>query len=119
MERVELREREGKTVVFLDFSGLDPEDLKDVLEEAVDVIRSRPPKSLCTLTKVDGAHFNGEVIEALKEFAKGNEPYVEMGAIVGLEGLQKLVLTAVSKFSGRNFVVCGDIAEAESRLFSS
>ena len=86
MERVELREREGKSLVFLDFSGLEPEELEDVLKEAAGVIRSRPLKSLYTLTKVDGAHFNGEVIELLKEFAKGNDPYVKMGAIVGLGG---------------------------------
>ena len=119
MDRVELSEREGKTLVTLDFSGLEPEELAAVLEKAAAVIRSQPPKSVYTLTKVDGAHFNGEVIEALKEFAKGNDPYVTMGAIVGLSGLQKLVLTTVSKFSGRNFVVCGDVAEAESRLLSS
>ena len=119
MERIELKESGGKTLVYLDFSGLEPEALEEVLKKAVGVIRSQPPKSVYTLTKVDGAHFNNEVIEALKKFAKGNDPYVMMGAIVGLKGLQKLVLATVSKFSGRNFVVCGDVAEAESRLLSS
>ena len=119
MGRVELKDHEGRNIVHLDFSNLDPETLEEVLEEAKPVIRSQPPKSLCTLTTVDGAHFNGKVVELLKEFAKGNDPYVKMGAIVGLAGLQKLVLTAVSKFSGRNFIVCSDAAEAQRRLLTS
>ena len=119
MERVELKNHEGRNIVHLDFSDLDPEMLEEVLGKAKTLIRSQPPKSLCTLTQVDGAHFNEQVVELLKDFAKGNEPYVTMGAIVGLRGLQRLVLTAVSKFTGRNFIVCSDVTEAQRRLLSS
>ena len=119
MERVEFIEHKGKKIVILNFTDLVPEDLAVVVEKAEKEIRVHPPKSLCTLTKVDGARFNNEVISILKEFAKGNEPYVEKGAIVGLEGLQRLVLTAVSKFTGRDFAVCKTVNEAKERLAGS
>ena len=67
---------------------------------------------------MDGARFNNDTVTQLKKFAKGNEPYVKRAAIVGLSGLQQLVLTAVSKFTGRNFIVCGTVEEAMSRLVS-
>ena len=116
MERVEFIEHNGKKIVILNFTDLVPEELSVIVEGAKEKIRSHPPKSLCTLTKVDGARFDNEVISILKEFAKGNDPYVEKGAIVGLKGLQRLVLTAVTKFTGRNFAVCKTMDEAKERL---
>jgi len=116
VKRVDFVEHRGKKILRLDFSGLTPEELAGPVREAQEIIRDQPPSSLLTMTCVDGARFNNQTIETLKEFAKGNESFVSRAALVGLEGLQKLVLTAVSKFTGRNFYVCGDEEEAKERL---
>lgn len=116
MKRVDFIEHQGKKILRLDFSGLTPEELADPIREAREIIKDQPPSSLLTMTNVKGARFNNQTVETLKEFARGNEPFVSRAALVGLEGLQKLVLTAVSKFTGRNFYVCGDEEEAKERL---
>lgn len=116
MKRVEFIEHRGKKILRLDFSGLTPEGLAEPIREAQEIIRDQPPSSLLTLTRVEGARFNSQTVAALKDFAKGNEPFVAKAALVGLEGLQKLVLETVSKFTGRNFNVCADEEEAKERL---
>lgn len=116
MKRVDFTKHNGQKILVLDFSNLLPDDLKAVVVEAEELIHSQPPKSLLTITRVNGAHFDTGTVNTLKNFAKGNDPYVRKAAIVGLQGLQKLVLNAVSKFSNRNFVVCHDMDEAQEWL---
>ena len=116
MDRVKFVDHGGERILLLDFSGLLPDELAPVVDEAKKVIHSQPEGSVLTLTKVDGARFNNATVSLLKEFAKSNEPYVRRAAIVGLQGLQKFVLDTVSRFTSREFYVCGSIDEAKDRL---
>ena len=118
MDRVKFVNHGAERILLLDFSGLVPEELEGVVTEAKKVIHAQPEASVLTLTKVDGARFNSSTVSLLKNFAKENEPFVRRAAIVGLEGLQKFVLDAVSKFTRREFYVCASIDEAKERLTS-
>jgi len=60
-----------------------------------------------------GAGYDLEVIEKLKESAGGNKPYVRASAVVGLDGLQKVVYNAVTLFSKRTLPVFDDIEKAK------
>ena len=75
-----------------------------------------PQKSVLTMTKVHGARFNNATVALLKNFTKDNEHFVRRAAVVGLEGLQKFVLEAVSRFTKREFYVCDSVEEAMERL---
>lgn len=116
VKRVDFVEHRGKKIPRLGFSDLTPEELAVPIREAQEIIRNQPQSSLFTMTCVDSAPFNNQTVEILKEFARGNEPFVSRASLVGLEGRQKLVLTVVSRFIGRNFYVCGDEEEAKERL---
>ena len=116
MSRVRTLEGGPRPVVLIDFSNLDPPAALPVIGEAKALIRGMPPKSVDTVTKTDGASFNSEIIAALKEFAAGNEPHVLRAAIVGLSGLQRIVLGAVSHFTGRQFLLCDTLEEARRQL---
>lgn len=116
MDRIKFLNHGTERILLLDFSGLIPEDLEALVAEAKKIIHAEPPASVLTLTKVDGARFNSTTVSLLKNFAKENEPFVRKAAIVGLEGLQKFVLDAVSKFTRREFYVCGTVDEAKERL---
>ena len=118
MGRTGFVDRGGEQVFVLDFSGFTPEELGPVIREARLKIDQQQPASPLTLTKVDGARFNNDTVKQLKMLAKADEPYVRKAAIVGLSGLQQLALTAVSKFTGRDFIVCDTLEEAMSRLVS-
>ena len=116
MERIRFISHGSDRILELDFSNLIPEELEGIVEEAKKVIHAEPEGSVLTMTKVDGARFNNATVSLLKNFAKENEPFVRRAAIVGLEGLQKFVLDAVSKFSRREFYVCDTVEEAKERL---
>ena len=116
LSRVSVLGGGARPVILIDFTGLGPETVFPVIEEARREIRSRPPKSVDTVTKTTGASFNSEVIAALKEWAAGNEPHVHQAAIVGLSGMQRIVLSAVSHFTGRSFLLCDSVEEAQRRL---
>ena len=116
MERVRFIEYKNQRILKLDFSGCNTEEILVVIKEATGVIRSQPEKSVLTLTKTDRAKFDADVIKAMKEFTKGNEPYVKAAAIVGIQGLQKIILDTVSFFSKREFGVYEDVEEAKEYL---
>ena len=116
MDRIRFIDHEGVEILFLDFSGATVQEALDVIENATGVIRARPEKSTFTLTYTNGARFDGDVIKNMKEFAKGNEPYVKAAAIVGVTGLQKIVLDTVSLFSKREFGVFSELEDGKRYL---
>ncbi|MGD8352845.1 MAG: hypothetical protein PVJ01_01665 [Pseudomonadota bacterium] len=118
MDRARFIEHNGVRIVYLDFSDCTTEEAKEVIDEAKPLIRKEPLKSVLTLTYTDGGRFDGEVISALKEFTKGNEPYVKAAAVVGITGLQKIVLDAVSFFSSRGFATFDEAEKAKDYLIT-
>lgn len=119
MGRVSSFFHQGVPMVLIDFSGLGPREILATVAPAAAEVRSNPPKSVFTITKVDGASFDSDVITAVKELAKGNDPHVRAAAIVGLTGMQRIVLSSVSYFTGRSFLTCTTVEEAKSRLLAS
>jgi len=116
LARVRFIKYKNHQILLLDFSYCDPDEALAVIEEGARIIRSSPGKSVLTLTKTEGGRFDSNVIKALKEYTKGNEPYVRAAAIVGIKGLQRIALDAVSLFSKREFSVFGDEEQAKEYL---
>jgi hypothetical protein len=109
-------EYKNHRILQLDFSYCQPEEVLALIREGAETIRTQPEKSLLTLTKTEGSKFDSEVVKAMKEFTKENEPYVRAAAIVGLKGLQKIVLEAVRLFTKREFGVFEDEDRAKEYL---
>jgi hypothetical protein len=116
LDRVSFIEYKNQKILKLDFSSCDPQEVLAVIRDAAGLIRSQPEKSLLTLTRTEGATFDSDVIKAMKEFTKGNEPYVRAAAIVGIRGLQRIILDAVSLFSKREFGLFDDEEQAKEYL---
>jgi len=89
-----------------------------ILDSAAREIRSAPAGSVLTLTHTRDAKFNSEVIEKFKKFAKGNTPYVKKAALVGISGLQGVVLNGVALFTGRKFPTFKSLEETKKYLVS-
>lgn len=118
MARVKFIQHRGIEIFSIDFSGGTTADVRDIIREAAPMIRSRPPKSVLTLTYTPGGKFDRDVISELKEFTRGNEPYVKAAAIVGVQGMQRIVLDTVAMFSRREFATFDDLEAAKSYLCS-
>ncbi len=109
----------GKVIVCVDVTDLEIQrksEFHSILAQAGERIRKNSPKSQLIITNVKGTRFDKEMAEYMKEYAKGNNPYVKASAVVGLEGLQKIIFTAIRTFTGRDFHIAGTMEEAQEWL---
>lgn len=106
-ERTRFIEYQGRRVVLLDFTNIvaEPEALAEI-EKARAFFEQQPPDgSLLTLTDATNARYTSKVMEALKQLAAHNKPYVKAGAAVTSSRLHRVVVTAVAIFTGRHLAV--------------
>lgn len=93
----------GASVLLMNFSGFTTAaDALPHIAAAAALIAEQPPTSLRTLVDVTGSRCNIEVVESLKQFVAGNRPYVIASAVVGVSGLQKIILDGILTFSSRS-----------------
>lgn len=118
MERVRFIEHQNRRLLLLDFSECSAEEVLRLILVAEKIIRAQPPRSLLTLTDVTGTKYNMDVTQAMKEFTHANKPHVRAAAVIGIDGLKKIVYEAVMRFSGRNVPVFPDIETAKDWLVS-
>ncbi len=116
MNRVSYIYHQGRQILFLDFTDCSVDEALGIIQEAGPIIREQHENSVLTLTDVTGARYNQEVTQAMKEFAKGNKPFVKAGAVVGLDGMKKIIYNVIAKVSGRNLSTFDNIEEAKEWL---
>jgi len=103
MERTQIIDYQGKKIFFMDFSHLKSnEEIKAVIQDSEKYIHSQPPKSVRSITSVEGMHFNAEIKEMFAEFLKGNKPHMKASAVIGVTGLIRIIYDAVMKLTGRD-----------------
>ena len=103
MERVEEFTEDGKTIVYIDFSGLSSDtDFTDVMKIAEPMIANHPEASVFTITNIANLKFDSHTREIAAKYMEHNKPYVKYGVIIGLDGIKKMMATAVMKLSGRS-----------------
>jgi hypothetical protein len=112
-------QHKGKELYLIDIEGLKPEQVIEVIPAIERDVRARPPRSVCTLLNVKDVRIDLTMNERLKALAAGNAPYVKASAIVGLARLQRVVLSAVSIFSQREFQLFDQLEEAKEYLVSA
>ncbi len=106
----------GKEILFLDFSWCSAAECLETMEAARQFIREQPHDSVLTLTDVTAARYDSYVIEVLKEFTKVNKPFVRAGAVLGIDGLKKIIYNNVMYMTGRNLTAFDDIEKAKAWL---
>ncbi|MBV9110840.1 MAG: hypothetical protein JO306_15625 [Gemmatimonadetes bacterium] len=106
MERTRFLDHRGKRILLLDYSAMrDPDEAVREIRHSMDVVATQPAGSLLVLTNVQDARYNTAVLQALKELAAHNAPYVRHSAIIGMNGLHRIAYTAVQMFSRRKIHV--------------
>lgn len=109
----------GRNIFCLDVAGLklkDKQEFQKLVEFAEEQIRKHPPKSLLLITNVTDTGFDTEVSAIMGEYAVHNTPYVRASALVGVSGVQKVVLAAIKVLTGRDFYLTDTVEEAQEWL---
>lgn len=108
MKSCEWIQHKGKNILYMKIASETTEELKERLESIKPVVVKEPPHSILCIADVTNGKFNPEMTQMLKEFTKHNEPYIKMTALVGVEGLKKIIYNAVLTFTKRKNLILKD-----------
>jgi hypothetical protein len=102
MERIEEFLLEGKNIMYIDFSNLlTNEDFVKLIEIIKPVIAKYKERSLYTITNVEGVRYDSFTRNIFIEYTTHNKPYVKKGALIGLDGVKKMIINTLAKVTGR------------------
>jgi len=113
-----LTTHKGEEVFHIDLANyqLDHEGFIKELGAAETITCQQPDDSLLVLTDITGTVVSPEVMRFAKESSGRTMKHVRKTAVVGITGMQKFLLGAVSRFSGQRFSVFDDIEKAKDWL---
>lgn len=105
-------EYDGQRILVLDCRDLSPDDQVALLDEAA-VVLPTARKPVRVLANVSEVSFGRAFMSRFKSLGKEVfADHVERSAIVGIEGLKRVLLDAYNRFAGRNLQAFNTEAEA-------
>jgi hypothetical protein len=116
MERIRFIQHKGAEILYIDFSECQVAELFPLFAQAKAMIASRPRQSLLTLTNVTNAQHNDAANQQMKSYTAHNKPYVKAAAVVGIEGLKKILLDTIVLISKRQIHPFDTIEQAKDWL---
>lgn len=115
--RVSQIEHEGVRILYQDFRGLQRlEDANAAFEQSRVAVLAAGQAGALILTDFTGSRFNAQMVEAAKQLAAHNKPYVKASALVGLSGLQTVLFTGVNQSAEREIQWFNDVDAAKGWL---
>ncbi len=113
MEAVQFVKHKGKDILIVDVSHTEnTEERVEILERGGEIIRTLAPKSALVLTNVSDVAYDITSVEAMKNYASGNTPYMKASAVVGVTGMKKVILQSVVRITGRNIQSFDEVKKA-------
>ena len=93
-------EYKGKKILYIDYQGVkDTTESISILHEAIEIERNSAG-NLLILQNYSGTFANQEFFEEIKVLGKEVQPKVFRNALIGLEGIKKILLSGYILFTG-------------------
>lgn len=109
-------EHRGKRIYLIDAEGIDAQRVAPLAAQAAADIRAEPKGSVLTITHVKDARVDQQLVQALRELAEGNAPYVKAACVTGLSAMHKLVFYTVKILARRDFKQFDTVEQAKDHL---
>ena len=94
---------EGKNIIYIDLSHIrTAENFSAVFEKVGRAIAAHPEHSLYTITNIEGAVIDTYSKDAFIKYIAHNKPYVIKGALIGVDGVAKIVSTEMTNKTERD-----------------
>jgi len=118
MKRIEQFTHDDRDFVYLDLSGFkNNDDFIGFINESKPIISKYAENSLYTITNIEDIRFDSKTKEVVAEWTECNKPYVKRGAVIGINGIKKIMVNAIFAISGRkNMIFATTKEEAVKRL---
>ena len=111
---------QGKRIFYCDYSGF-RDDLDALRSENAGVaaeLTSQPQGSVLELVDVRGTVGSKEAVSLIKASASRTKPHIRKTAVLGVEGVVKVLAQAVSRVSGLGLTYFATEEEAKDWLAS-
>jgi hypothetical protein len=100
--RIEEFKQNEKNFIYLDLSGFKTNDeYRKFVEAAKTHISKYAKSSLYTITNIRDVNFDTETKRVIAEWMDFNRPYVKFGAVMGFDGIKRMIVNSIFKLSGR------------------
>jgi len=97
---IEWINHKGKKILYIDYAGLSSKEELEQIEKATKTLVETNDKNNLTLTNLVNAKVDQEFVDMSKVKGKISGQYTKKAAVVGVEGVRKVLLRAVNAFSG-------------------
>jgi len=102
MERIDEFSVDGKDFIYIDASHIRKnDDFIDIVDSVKKIVKKYPEQSVYTIINIDGITFDTDTKQIAAKCFEYNKPYVRYGAVIGLDGIKKIMFNGVCKCSGR------------------
>ncbi len=106
----------GKRILYIDYGGLSQEEELKQIDEATKTLVETNDKNNLTLSDLSRALITQEFVTMSKEKGKISRNFTKKAAVVGVEGVRKILLRAVNTVSGNPRVPFSTVEEAKDWL---
>ena len=109
-----------KRIFHINLSGLgrNADAFRKELRAAEFITCQQPEDSLSVLTDIRDTVVSSEVMNLAKESSDRTAKHIRKTAVIGVTGIRRVLLDAVSRFSGQQFVAFDDVEKAKDWLVS-
>ncbi len=111
MARANWISHKGKRVLWIDFSKTDDAGVIKAIAEAKPIIIREPKNSILCIVDATGTKVTRTISAEIKEFTMHNKPFMKMTAVIGIDGVQKVVLTLAIIFTNRKNLIAKNTKE--------
>ena len=103
IDRIRFISHDGKQILLVDFSNCSAAQVEKVCRAVPEIVTTLPVNSVLVLSDFTGASFDHDSIQAMKESAVFDKPYVKKSAWVGAENFPHAFSESLRTFSRREF----------------
>jgi hypothetical protein len=106
----------GKSILLIKYSGLSPTEQIEQIKKATQILIDTKATNNLTLTDLHDTPINQDFVATANEKGKISGPLTKKAAIVGIQGIKKILLKAVNTMSGNQREPFATIEEAKEWL---
>jgi len=89
-----------KKILYINYSGLSSEEALAQIKKATQTLVDTKDRSNLTLSDLRNAHIDQAFMDLSKEQGKISKEYTKKAAVLGIEGVRKILLKTVNMVSG-------------------
>ncbi len=113
---IEWMDHNGKKILYINYAGLSSPEELDQIKKATQVLVDTRKNDNLTLSDLRNALVTQDFVDLSKEMGKTSRHYTKKAAVLGVEGVRKILLRAVNTFSGNPREPFSTLEEAKDWL---